>query len=77
MGNMLKAVALNPFVGQTLKAFTAKETTAALDEITGLIEAGDLVPVIDRSFPLADGAAAIRLVEHGHPAGKVTVIVDL
>ncbi len=76
LGNMLKAVALNPFVGQTLKAFTAKETTAALDELTGLIEAGDLVPVIDRSFPLADAAAAIELVEQGHPAGKVTVLVD-
>ncbi len=76
LGNMLKAVALNPFVGQTLKAFNAKETTAVLDELTGLIEAGDLVPVIDRSFPLADAAAAIELVEQGHPAGKVTVLVD-
>ncbi len=76
LGNMLQAVVLSPFVGQTLKAFTAKETTEALDEITDLIEAGALTPVIDRTFPVSEAAQAIHLVEHGRPAGKVTVTVD-
>ena len=75
VGNMVKAAVLSLFVGQTLKAFTAKETTEALDEITELIEAGQLTPVIDRTYPLAEAAQAIQLVEQGRPAGKVTVTI--
>jgi NADPH:quinone reductase-like Zn-dependent oxidoreductase len=75
IGNIIKAVVLNLFVGQTLNAFTAKETTEALDEITKLIEAGQLTPVIDRTYPLAEAAQAIQLVEQGRPAGKVTVTI--
>ena len=75
IGNMIKAAVLSLFVGQTLKAFNAKETTEALDEITELIEAGHLTPVIDRTYPLAEGAQAIQLVEQGRPAGKVTVTI--
>ena len=61
IGNMIKAAVLSLFVGQTLKAFTAKETTEALDEITELIEAGQLTPVIDRTYPLA-ASGATRLI---------------
>ena len=73
LGNIIKAAVLSLFVGQTLKAFTAKETTEALDEITELIEAGQLTPVIDRTYPLAAAAEAVQRVEQGSPAGKVTV----
>ena len=75
LGNMIKAPMLSLFVGQTLKAFNAKETTEALDEITELIEAGKLTPVIDRNYSLAEAVQAIQLVEQGRPAGKVTVTV--
>lgn len=75
IGNILKAAVLSFFVGQTLKSFTARETTETLDEITDLIEAGRLTPVIDRNYPLAEAAQAVQLVEQGRPAGKVTIIV--
>jgi NADPH:quinone reductase-like Zn-dependent oxidoreductase len=75
LGNMVKAAVLSRFVGQTLKAFTAKETTETLDEITGLIEAGKLTPVIDRTYPLSEAAQAVQLVEQGRPAGKVTITI--
>jgi NADPH:quinone reductase-like Zn-dependent oxidoreductase len=75
LANIAKAAALSPFVSQTLKSFVAKETTESLDEITALIESGHLTPVIDRTFPLADAAQAVLLVEQGHPAGKVIVTV--
>jgi NADPH:quinone reductase-like Zn-dependent oxidoreductase len=75
VGNIFKAAVLSPFVGQTLKTFDAKETTEALDELTELIEAGQLTPVIDRTYPLSEGAQAISLVEEGRPAGKVTVTI--
>jgi NADPH:quinone reductase-like Zn-dependent oxidoreductase len=75
LGNIIKGAVLSLFVGQTLKAFTAKETTEALDEITELIEAGQLTPVIDRTYPLAAAAEAVQRVEQGSPAGKVIVTV--
>ena len=76
VGNIIKAAALSLVVGQTLKAFNAKETPETLDEITELIEAGHLTPVIDRTYPLSEAAQAIQLVEQGRPAGKVAVTVS-
>lgn len=76
IGNIIKAVALNALAGQTLRSFTAKVTAAALAEVSGLIESGRIVPVIDRTYPLTEAAAAVALVEEGSPAGKVIVMVD-
>jgi NADPH:quinone reductase-like Zn-dependent oxidoreductase len=76
VGNIIKAVALNALVGQTLKSFTAKVTAHALTEVGDLIESGRITPVIDRTYPLTDAAAAVRLVEEGSPAGKVIVVVE-
>ncbi len=76
MGNIIKAVALNAFVGQTLKSFTAEVTAQALKEVGDLIESGRVSPVIDRTYPLTDAAPAVRLVEEGSPAGKVVVLVE-
>ena len=75
LGNIIKAAVLNPFVSQTLKTFTANETTDTLDEITKLIESGHLTPVIDRTYPLTQAAQAVLLVEQGRPAGKVTITI--
>jgi NADPH:quinone reductase-like Zn-dependent oxidoreductase len=76
VGNLIKAVALNALAGQTLKSFTAKVTAQALTEVRDLIESGSITPVIDRTYPLTDAAAAVRLVEEGSPAGKVVVVVE-
>jgi len=76
VGNMIKAVALSPLAGQTLKSFTAKVTTQDLTEVGGLIESGHITPVIDRTYPLTEAAAAVELVEQGSPAGKVIVAVE-
>jgi NADPH:quinone reductase-like Zn-dependent oxidoreductase len=42
---------------------------------TELIAAGKLKPVIDRTYPLAEAAEAIRYLEAGHARGKVIVVV--
>jgi NADPH:quinone reductase-like Zn-dependent oxidoreductase len=76
VGNIIKAVALNALAGQTRKSFTAKVTAHALQEVGDLIESGHLTPVIDRTYPLTDATAAVRLVEEGSPAGKVIVVVE-
>jgi NADPH:quinone reductase-like Zn-dependent oxidoreductase len=38
-----------------------------------LIEDGKVIPVVDRSFPLAAAADAVRYLESGHVSGKVIV----
>ncbi len=41
-----------------------------------LLEAGKMVPVIDRRYTLREAAEAIRYVEEGHARGKVVITVE-
>jgi NADPH:quinone reductase-like Zn-dependent oxidoreductase len=41
--------------------------------IAKLVEDGNVVPVIDRTYTLADAAEAVRYLEGGHARGKVIV----
>ena len=41
--------------------------------VTTLIAEGRIRPAIDRRFPLAEIAAALRYVDEGHPRGKVII----
>jgi NADPH:quinone reductase-like Zn-dependent oxidoreductase len=70
VGNIIKAMALNAMAGQTLKSFTAKVTAQALNEVSDLIESVRITPVIDRTYPLTDAAAAVALVEEGSPRAR-------
>jgi NADPH:quinone reductase-like Zn-dependent oxidoreductase len=54
--------------------FVAKIRDTDLAFLAELCETGKLMPVIDRSYPLADAAEAIRHLEGGHARGKVIVI---
>ena len=40
-----------------------------------LLEAGKVVAVIDRRYPLSETAEAIRYLEEGHARGKVIITV--
>ena len=40
-----------------------------------LLEAGKVIPVIDRCYPLSETAEAIRYLEEGHARGKVVITV--
>ena len=40
-----------------------------------LLEAGKVVPVIDRSYPLHEAAEALRYYGEGHTQGKVVIVV--
>ena len=41
-----------------------------------LLEAGKVVPIIDRRYPLSDAAEAIRYLEQGHAQGKIAISVE-
>ncbi|MEV6814766.1 NAD(P)-dependent alcohol dehydrogenase [Micromonospora sp. NPDC051296] len=72
---MFRAPLLSLFVGQRLRTVSAVERTDDLDELRELIESGALTPAIDRTYPLADAADALRHFTDGHPAGKVVVTI--
>jgi NADPH:quinone reductase-like Zn-dependent oxidoreductase len=72
---MVGAPLLSTVVGQRLRAVSAVERTEDLDELRHLIESGALVPPVDRSYPLAEAADALRHFTDGRPAGKVVVTV--
>ena len=53
----------------------SSESLADLTHIKALVEAGQIKAVIDRSFPLAQVAAAHRYVEAGEKKGSVVITV--
>jgi NADPH:quinone reductase-like Zn-dependent oxidoreductase len=58
-----------------LAPFTATPSSKDLLVLKELLEAGTVVPVIDRCFPLHETAGAIRYLEDGHARGKVVITV--
>jgi NADPH:quinone reductase-like Zn-dependent oxidoreductase len=75
MDRIVKAAALSPFVPQTLATFEAKQSRDDLQVLKDLIEAGKLIPVIDRTYPLRETPEALRYLEKGHARGKVVITV--
>lgn len=59
--------------GQTLGGFLASVNRDDLLVLKELVEAGQLTPVIDRTFPLAETPEAIRYLETGRVRGKVVI----
>jgi NADPH:quinone reductase-like Zn-dependent oxidoreductase len=55
---------------------TAKANKKDLLFIKELLEAGKVKPVIDRTYPLAQVAEAIRYLETGRARGKVVITVE-
>jgi NADPH:quinone reductase-like Zn-dependent oxidoreductase len=41
-----------------------------------LFEAGKVVPVIDRRYPLSEVPEALRYLEEGHAKGKVVITLE-
>jgi NADPH:quinone reductase-like Zn-dependent oxidoreductase len=56
--------------------FMAKLNKTDLLLLKDLLEAGTIVPVIDRRYPLSHTTEAIRYLEEGHARGKVIITVE-
>lgn len=70
----LRAMAISPFLRQRLGTFIASENAADLDELTALIESGQVTPALDRAYPLAAAPDAIRDLRAGRIRGKAVVL---
>jgi NADPH:quinone reductase-like Zn-dependent oxidoreductase len=70
LGRIVKARARSLFT-----PFLSIEKRQDLLDLADLLEAGQLKPVIDRTYPLSEAAEALRYVGAGHTRGKVVVTV--
>ncbi len=55
---------------------SAKASQKDLVILKELLEAGKIVPVIDKRYPLSEAAEALRYLGEGHARGKVVIIVE-
>jgi len=76
---MFQGLFLGPMIsekkGRKLGGMSTRASQKDLSFLKGLLEEGKIVPVIDRRYPLAETAEALRYLENGHAKGKVIVTV--
>jgi NADPH:quinone reductase-like Zn-dependent oxidoreductase len=75
MGQMIRAKLMSPFVSQGLVSMLATVKAQDLDRMRGFMEAGTVKSIVDRTYPLAEAAAAMRYLEQHHARGKVVITV--
>lgn len=61
--------------GPKIHAVAGKPDGSNMQEVARLVAECQLKAVIDRTFPLAEAAAAHEYAESGHPSGKVVLTV--
>jgi NADPH:quinone reductase-like Zn-dependent oxidoreductase len=71
----IRALLLSPFLGQKLRLLVNSENYKDIIVLKELIEAGEITPAIDRTYPLGEAPKAIHYLEEGHARGKVAITV--
>jgi NADPH:quinone reductase-like Zn-dependent oxidoreductase len=75
MSRQVRALLLSMFTRQRLRTLIARENAADYQTLAQLAESGAVTPVIDRTYPLADAAEAIRRIAAGHATGKGVIVI--
>ncbi len=75
MERLLQAALISLFARQSLRGMISTRRQDDLQFLAGLLAAGTVTPVIDRTYPLSDAADAIRYLAEGHARGKVVLTV--
>jgi NADPH:quinone reductase-like Zn-dependent oxidoreductase len=72
---MATALAAGVITRTAVRVLTARMNREDLETVTGLLESGAVQPVIDRTYTLAQGGAAVQYLREGHTQGKVVIAV--
>lgn len=75
MSRQLRGALLSTVVKQRLVLFLARERAADYERLTKLIEAHQLAPTLERTYPLEQATDAIRLLAKGEIHGKLALTV--
>jgi NADPH:quinone reductase-like Zn-dependent oxidoreductase len=80
LAQFFQGVLLGPVVSRfgrkKVRSFIAKINQTDLVFLKELLEAGKVVPVIERCYQLRETAEAIRYLAEGHARGKVVITVE-
>jgi NADPH:quinone reductase-like Zn-dependent oxidoreductase len=80
VATMFQILLLGPWIRRTasknIRVLAVHPNQKDLVFITELCEAGNVVPVIDRRYPLSEVPEALRYLGAGHAKGKVVITVD-
>jgi NADPH:quinone reductase-like Zn-dependent oxidoreductase len=76
---MFQAILMGPLISMTgsrkMGTVSSKPNKKDLVFMKELLEAGKVIPMIDRRYPLSEVAEAIRYLEEGHARGKVVITI--
>ncbi len=72
-GRQIRALFVSMFVGQRLTMLASKERYTDLEALTPLLENGQVTPVIDRTYTLAEVPDAMGHLEAGQARGKIAI----
>ena len=75
LGHPAKTLVVSLFVKQQGRPFLSTPNKDDLATLQQLAEAGSIVPVIDRTYPLSETSAAIAHVGEGHAQGTTVITV--
>jgi NADPH:quinone reductase-like Zn-dependent oxidoreductase len=77
---LFQVLLLGPWIrrtsGRNIRLLAVQPNRKELSYITELCEAGKIIPVIDRRYPLSEVPEALRYVGEGRAQGKVVITVD-
>lgn len=74
-GRLIRATIASMFFRGQGRPSVKFQNAADLAALVDLVEAGKITPVIDRTYPLAETAAALRHVGTGHARGTVVITI--
>ena len=75
-GRSLRAPMRSAFLRKRLAMLASKERASDLERVSGYIEAGQVTPSLDDTYPLARARAAMDKLVAGKVRGKVAIIVS-
>ncbi|MBB5873531.1 NADPH:quinone reductase-like Zn-dependent oxidoreductase [Allocatelliglobosispora scoriae] len=73
LGSLLRMLVAALFSSRTMVGMLAKHSHADLLMLRDLLDSGQVRPVVERTYPLAETANALRHVAGGHTRGKVVI----
>jgi NADPH:quinone reductase-like Zn-dependent oxidoreductase len=74
-GRQLRAVGLSLFIHQRLTMLSSKEHHTHIEGVSQFIETGQVTPIVDSTYRLAEVPDAMRHLESGHVRGKIAITI--
>jgi NADPH:quinone reductase-like Zn-dependent oxidoreductase len=80
IGALFQILLLGPWIGRStgkrIRVLAVRPSLEDVVHVTELCEAGKVVPVVDRRYPLSEVPEALRYLGAGLAKGKVVITVD-